>query len=120
LIAAGKPGDAVAAFMEVAGISSDDLEKMKQSPDWKEMERLGGTLKYDYEVLGDGNIPVTSAKNLAMPTLIMNGEKGGDAMQEAADSLKAIIPQASRKTLKDQAHEVSPEALAPVLMEFFK
>lgn len=119
LIAAGKPGDAVAAFMEIAGTPPDELENMKQSPDWKEMERLGPTLAYDFEVLGDGNIPADVAKNIAIPTLIMNGEKGADPKHATADMIVKIIPGASQKTLKDQPHTVAPEALAPVLSEFF-
>jgi pimeloyl-ACP methyl ester carboxylesterase len=119
LIAADKPGDAVAAFMEIAGTPPDKLENMKRSPDWKEMERLGRTLTYDYEVLGDGTIPADVAKNIAMPTLFMNGEKGADPMHVTADTLGKIVPRASRKTLKGQPHIVAPEVLAPVLSEFF-
>jgi len=30
------------------------------------------------------------------------------------------MPHAQRRTLEGQAHQVSPQVLAPVLMEFFK
>ena len=119
LLAAGKSGDAVAAFLEIAGTPAEELENMKQSPDWKEMERLCPTLSYDYAVLGDGAIPPELAKNISVPTLVMNGEKGIDPSHATADALGKIIPGLSRKTLKDQPHVVAPEALAPVLIDFF-
>jgi hypothetical protein len=95
------------------------MEDIKKSPDWKDMERVGHTLVYDFEVLGDGSVPLDVGKNIAMPTLIMDGEKSFNFMHTAANTLGRIIPGALRKTLKDQTHEVSPEALAPVLKDFF-
>ena len=119
LVAAGKPGDAAAAFLENRGTPPDEMEGMKQSSEWKQMERVGHTLVYDFEVLGDGTIPLRVAKSIAMPTQVMDGEKSFDFMHEAADTLGKNIPVAVRKTLKDQTHEAAPEALAPVLKEFF-
>lgn len=119
LVAAGKPGDAVTVFMESQGAPADTMEGIKKSPDWKELERVGHTLVYDFEILGDGAIPLDVAKNIVMPTLVMNGEKSFDFMHTTADTLSKIIPDAVRKTLKDQTHEASPEALAPVLNDFF-
>jgi hypothetical protein len=40
-------------------------------------------------------------------------------MHATADKLEKVIPNSVRKTLKDQAHEPSPEILAPVLEKFF-
>ncbi|MBC7851136.1 MAG: alpha/beta hydrolase [Chitinophagaceae bacterium] len=118
-IAADNPGDAVAAFLEIAGTPPEALEKMKQSPDWKKMVKLGPTLTYDFEVLGDGAIPEAVVKNIAIPTLALNGGES-DSMSETASTLAKLIPFASHKTLKGQSHEVAPEVLAPVLIDFFK
>jgi pimeloyl-ACP methyl ester carboxylesterase len=119
LVAAGKPGDAVTVFMESLGMPPEEMEGIKQSPDWKAMERVGHTLVYDFEILGDGTVPLDVAKSIAMPTQVMDGEKSFDFMHTTADTLGKNIPVAGRKTLKDQTHEVSPGALAPVLKEFF-
>jgi hypothetical protein len=119
LIAAGKPGDAVAHFLESRGTPRPVMQRIKKSPDWKEMERIAHTLVYDFEVLGGGTVPVEVAKAIAMPTQVMDGEKSFDFIHATADRLEKHIPGAQRKTLKDQTHEVSPEALAPVLNEFF-
>lgn len=120
LIAAGKPGDAVALFMESTGAPPDALEGMKKSPEWKDMERVGHTLVYDFEVLGDGTVPLDIAKSIAVPTQVLDGEKSLDFMHATTGTLGKVIPGAVRKTLKDQTHQVSPEALAPVLREFFE
>ncbi|RPD40520.1 alpha/beta fold hydrolase [Chitinophaga barathri] len=120
LITAGKPGEAVAAFLESTGATPDQIADMKKSPEWREMERLGPTLAYDFEVLGDGSIPADVAKRIMMPTQVMYGEKSFDFMHETVETLGKIIPGAVRKTLRDQAHQVSPEAIAPILKEFFE
>jgi pimeloyl-ACP methyl ester carboxylesterase len=119
LVKTGKPGDAVTVFMESRGMPVEAIQDMKKSPAWKEMERVGPTLVYDFEVLGDGAVPVDIAKNVTIPTQVLVGEKSFDFMHATADSLRKVIPDSNRKTLKDQTHEASPEVLAPVLEAFF-
>ena len=119
LVAAGKPGDAITVFLQSLGTSDDAMEGIKSSPDWAAMERVGHTLVYDFEILKDGVLPVAVAKNIKVPTQVMDGEKSFDFMHSTADTLGEIIPGAVRKTLKDQTHEVSPGVLAPVLNDFF-
>jgi hypothetical protein len=41
-------------------------------------------------------------------------------MQSAAQAVAFALPNAHRRTLEGQTHDVAPEALAPVLVEFFK
>jgi pimeloyl-ACP methyl ester carboxylesterase len=119
LVADGKSGDAVALFLESRGVPQPEMDRMRKSPDWKELERVGHTLVYDFEVLGRGTIPVEVAKSIEIPTQIMDGEKSFDFVHSTADTLGKNIPGARRKTLKDQSHDVSPESIAPVLSEFF-
>jgi pimeloyl-ACP methyl ester carboxylesterase len=120
LVANGKPGDAVTFFMERRGTPPDKMEAMKKSPEWNDLVRVGHTLVYDFEVLGDGMIPFEVVKKIAIPTLIMDGEKSFDFMAATADSVGKIIPGAVRKTIKGQTHDLSPEAVAPLLLEFFR
>ena len=54
-----------------------------------------------------------------MPTLILDGSDSADFKHEAAEALVKAIPQAQRKILEGQAYGIAPEALAPVLVEFF-
>jgi pimeloyl-ACP methyl ester carboxylesterase len=119
LIAAGKPGDAVVTFLENRGTPAPVMEGIRKSPDWKEMERVGHTLVYDFEVLGRGTVPVDVARNITMPTKIMVGGKSFDFMHTTADVLGKNIPDARRKSLKDQTHDLAPQVLATELKEFF-
>ena len=49
----------------------------------------------------------------------MNGGSGAPFMLETAKTLSKTIPGAKLRTLEGQSHDVHPEALAPVLVEFF-
>ena len=119
LVANGKAGDAVTVFLKNRGTSPDEMEGIRNSPKWKDLERVGHTLVYDFEILGDGSIPLDVAKRIAIPAIVLDGEKSFGSMHATAETLGKVIPGATRKTLKGQTHEVSPEVLAPVLSDFF-
>jgi pimeloyl-ACP methyl ester carboxylesterase len=122
ILAEGRRGDAVGLFMMLVGASADDVEGVRQTPMWSLWETVGHTLAYDAAALGeDGSIPTKRAANLAVPTLIMDGGASEwSFMHTTAVALAKAIPNAQHRSLEGQSHEVSPEALAPVLIEFFK
>ncbi len=120
LISKANRGDAMAFHFTAIGTPPDALESLRKSPEWPLMQKVEHTLAYDYAVLDDGAIPMDAAKKATMQTLVMNGEKSFGFMSEVAKNLAGVMPNAQWKTLKDQAHQASPEILAPVLKEFFK
>jgi pimeloyl-ACP methyl ester carboxylesterase len=122
LVAAGRAGDAVGLFMMLVGMPADQLEGMQQHPMWPLWEAVGLTLAYDAAALGkDGSLPTKRAAKLAMPTLVMDGSSGEwSFIHDTAVTLAKAIPQGQHTTLENQTHEVAPEALAPVLIEFFQ
>jgi pimeloyl-ACP methyl ester carboxylesterase len=120
LIKTGKPGDAAAYFLAAIGTPPDALQKLQASPAWEPMKKTDFTLAYDYAVLGDGTVPETIARSIAVPTLVIDGEKTMEFMHATADRLANLIPGAKRKTLKGQTHQAAPEVVAPVLIEFFQ
>lgn len=121
LVKTGKPGDAAAFFLSAIGTPPDVLEGMKKSPDWEAIKKIDFTLVYDYAVLGDGQVPPDIAKAITVPTRVMTGEKRKSMpyMHPTADRIAKLIPNAQRKTLKGQPHQVDAEAVAPALIEFF-
>lgn len=119
LIKTGRPGAAATYFMTAIGTPAQVLEKMKASPEWEAMKEIDFTLAYDYVVLGDGTVPKATARAIAVPTLVMDGERTMDFMHATADLVALLIPGAERKTLKGQTHQAAPEITAPVLIEFF-
>ncbi len=120
LIKTGRPGDAAAYFMAAIGTPPEALEKLKASPEWEAMKKIDFTLAYDYGVLGDGTVPESIARAIAVPALVLDGEKTMAFMHATADLVAKLIPGAERKTLKGQTHQAAPEVVAPVLIEFFR
>ena len=121
LVAAGRKSDAVGLFMMLVGMPADQLEEMHQHPMWPLWEAVGLTLAYDAAAMGeDGSIPTERAARAGMPTLVMDGSESFSFMHVTAVALAKAIPNAQHRTLEGQTHEVESEALAPVLIEFFK
>ena len=122
VLAAGRRGDAVALFMTLLGAPADQIEGMRQHPMWPMWEAVAPTIAYDAAALGeDASVPTRRAARLAVPALIMNGGASEwSFMHNTAVALARAIPQAQHRTLEGQTHEVAAEALAPVLVEFFK
>jgi pimeloyl-ACP methyl ester carboxylesterase len=120
LVKTGRPGDAATYFMTEIGTPPEALEKMKVSPEWEMMKKIDFTLAYDYAILGDGTVPPAIAKAIAVPTLVIDGEKTMEFLHATADLVAKLIPGAERKTLKGQTHQAAPEVTAPALIEFFQ
>jgi pimeloyl-ACP methyl ester carboxylesterase len=118
LVQTGKPGDAAAYFFSAIGMPPQALEGMKRSPEWETIKKLDFTLVYDYAILGNGGVPEI-VKQITVPTLVMDGEKSTGFMRPAADRIAELVPNAQRKTITGQAHQAAPEAVAPLLTEFF-
>jgi pimeloyl-ACP methyl ester carboxylesterase len=120
LIKTGQPGDAADYFLAAIGLPPDALAKMKASPQWEMFKKIDFTLAYDYEVLGDGTVPQATARAIAVPTLVLDGEQTMEFIHAAADRVAQLIPAAKRKTLAGQTHQAAPEVTAPALIEFFQ
>jgi pimeloyl-ACP methyl ester carboxylesterase len=122
LLAADRKGDAVGLFMMLVGVPADQVEGMHQHPMWPLWEAVAPTLAYDHiAALGeDASVPTGRAASVAVPTLVMDGGESYPFMHVTALALANAIPYAQHRTLEGQTHEVAAEALAPVLVEFFK
>jgi pimeloyl-ACP methyl ester carboxylesterase len=119
LVQAGKPGDAAEFFFSAIGTPPQVLADMKRSPKWEGMAKIDFTLAYDYAVLGNGAVPDT-IQRITIPTLVLTGEKSMDFMRPTADRIAELMPNAQRKTVQGQTHQAAPEAVAPLLAEFFR
>ena len=120
-LAAGRNGDAMVLFMRLVGMPADHVPGMRQSPEWPLFEAVAPTLAYDAAALGDeAAVPVERAALVAVPTLVMNGGASFPFMHTTATALAEAMPQGQQRTLEGQTHDVAPEVLAPVLVEFFR
>jgi pimeloyl-ACP methyl ester carboxylesterase len=122
LLAADRKGDAVGLFMMLVGASAADVEGMRHHPMWPLWESVAPSLAYDHiaDLGQDASIPTERAAMVSVPTLLMDGSESFPFMHITATALAKAIPNAQHHTLQGQTHEVASEALAPVLIEFFK
>ena len=123
LLAAGRRADAVTLFLKFVGAPDDAIAGMKASPEWPGMEAMAPTLAYDNAVLGeDRSVPVTVAAKVKARTLVMDGGASTGPMpfmRPTADRIATVVPDAQRRTIEGQGHDVSAKVLAPVLVKFF-
>jgi pimeloyl-ACP methyl ester carboxylesterase len=92
---------------------------MRQTPIWPLFESVAPTLAYDNAIMGDGSVPTERLASLTVPTLVMDGGASPAFMHNAAQAVAHALPNAKLRTLEGQTHDVTPEVLAPVLVEFF-
>ncbi len=137
-VAAGRRGDAVEIFMTKAvGIPAEYVEMMRnapppdltddgdmQPPAWSELEAVAHTLAYDGAVM-DGlmsgkPLPKDRWPGVTAPVLIITGGESEPFFHSGAKAAVDILPNATHRVLEGQAHNVSPAALAPMLIEFLK
>ena len=115
----GRNGDAVALFMGFVGAPQEMIDGMRESPVWPILEATAPTLEYDRAALGDDRtVPADRAAGLAMPTLVTNGSMTLPSIAASAEALAQAIPNARHVTLEGQTHDVDPQVLAPILIDF--
>jgi pimeloyl-ACP methyl ester carboxylesterase len=119
LLDAGRRGDAVALFMTNVGIPAPVVGGIRAQPGWATLEEIAPTLAYDDQMLGGGSVPRDLASTVTVPALVLAGGASPQSLQQAARATADALPHAGYRMLDGQTHDVSPEALAPVLVEFF-
>lgn len=117
-------GDAEGMMSHFMGtfMSPEELEGFKQSPAWPAFAAVGGTIEHDYRVMAearDGDSQPARWKKIAVPVMVVNGDASFDFIDAGAAWVAAGVPGAKRHILAGQGHDVSAEALAPVMAEFF-
>jgi pimeloyl-ACP methyl ester carboxylesterase len=120
LVSAGRRGDAVEYFMsKVVGLPDEFVAQARSSPFWPAQEALAHTLAYDATIMGDYSLPTERAASVKVPTIVIAGGASFPGMSEAAQALGEVLPDGQTRILKGQSHDVAPDAIAPVLAEFF-
>lgn len=122
LVAAGRRGAAIKYFMK-AGVNLPGVvvAMMPLMPAWKKLKAVAHTLPYDLAfVVGyQRGKPLPTFGSVEMPAMVIDGGKSPQWMRNGMRELSAAIPGAGYRTLEGQTHIVKPQALAPVLVDFF-
>ena len=121
LIGAGRPGEAVERFLvEAAELPRAALAEMRHGPMWAEMEATAHTLGYEARVMGPANrLPADLVATVTQPALVLNGACSPAWMRSAGLAVTRHLAGSVHRVLDGQAHNVSVEAIAPELLEFF-
>jgi pimeloyl-ACP methyl ester carboxylesterase len=119
MIAEDRRGDAVKYFMrDVIGMPAPMVFIMGMLPMMSGLKAVAHTIPYDTALMNGWAIPKRAA-SIKTPTLVMDGEKTDVRLRASVAAVTATIPNARRKSLQGQTHNVSAEAMAPELLAFF-
>ncbi len=123
LVAADRRGDAIKMFMKAVGVPSFFIFIMRFMPVWSKILPVAHTLPYDFAIVNphQHGKPLSRKRwtSVLVPTLVADGSKSPVWMRNAMQALASVLPNAQRRTLEGQTHNVSLKVLAPVLCEFF-
>jgi len=86
---------------------------------WKRNKLIANTLLYDLTILGDRSVLNERSSAISVPTLVVGGEKSPRELRNAVEAVAAALPNAHSRFLSGQDHNISSQALAPVLFEYF-
>jgi hypothetical protein len=126
LAAEGKCDEAVEYFLtQAVGIPAEYIGGIKQDQaTWSGVTGVAHTIAYDAAFVGtvmQGKpLPPDRWVKVSVPVLVADGGASDAWIHHGADALANVLPHASRQTIEGQTHMVDPNALAPVIIEFFK
>lgn len=123
IIKDGEPGDAMAYFMAMVGQPEEEVAAFRQTPIFAAFQKVEHTLAYDGRImepysLGEP-IPPGQWAAVVQPALVVAGGDSPDWFKNAAKAAADALPSGELRTVPGQTHQFEPEALAPVLLEFF-
>jgi len=119
LIGRGRRSDAVTFFIAGTGAPPEAIEEMRGSPDWQAMEGVEGTLAYDCAVRGDGSVPLDVAGTPTISTLVLDGSESFEFSTVWPTLQPEVFRAPFGRHIEHQMHDVSPDAPAPVVKEYF-
>jgi pimeloyl-ACP methyl ester carboxylesterase len=125
LVAAGRPSEVATVYLVKGGVLSEEsVAQMAAAPYWEtDVVPVAHTLLYDAIIMdgtvSGGPLPTDRWAHVTQPTLIMNGTQSFTWAGAAANALAALLPNATRKTFDGEEHQVSPQTVAPAMVEFF-
>ena len=108
---------------EGVGLPAEAVASMRGAPFWPTFEAVAHTLAYDGAIvaatMSGKPLPTDRWASVTIPTLVLDGDASPPWARNAVAALVDVLPDAQRRTLEGQTHQVDPEVLAPALQTFF-
>ena len=124
LVVDGKNAEAVRYFMtDVAGAPAAMVEGMAQDPSWARFVAVAPTVVYDVTNLNAINTDPDWARRWAevtVPAIVFSGDATMPGLPQAADTVAAALPNATRRVLTGEGHGPSTAGIIPPLVEFLR
>jgi len=119
LVRTGRRAEAVRFWMsEVVRMPAEMLAQLDGAPWAKALEALTPTLPYDIAVAA-GGVPAAALANITMPVLILGGANSRAWFRRSVAEQAAATPGAVLEMIDGYDHNIPPEVITPVLVEFF-
>jgi pimeloyl-ACP methyl ester carboxylesterase len=123
-LAEDRRGDAVSMFMRLVGAPAFAIGFMKVTPAWRKCKAVAHTLPYDHALLAHARsrrpLPADRYADAGMPVLSMAGGKSPEWMRAAMRQVAEAVPHGEYRTVEGQTHMLKPDAIAPVLADFYR
>jgi pimeloyl-ACP methyl ester carboxylesterase len=123
MLAEGRRGDAVKAFMRFVGVPRVFLALMPVMPMWSKVKAVAHTLPYDIAIVSpyQTGAPLASGEwaSVSVPTVVIDGGKSPAWMRAGNRALAEVVPGAQYRTLAGQSHMLRQRVAARVLAEIF-
>jgi pimeloyl-ACP methyl ester carboxylesterase len=119
LVAAGRDREAVIFWLtDVVHLPPQATAGLADAPWVTNLEPLARTLPYDLAVTGNG-LPAGELGRIGAPVLIIGGGNSPAWFRRSVAEQAAAVPGAELMTLDGFDHNVPPEVIGPVLVNFF-
>jgi len=124
IVAEGNPIRAAKHFMRNGvGMPAPLVAVMALMPSFRKFAANGLTLTFDYAALGDQNMhgrPLRAEEwaTVTCPALVVYGSKTYPVLRHASQALAEVLPNAALRELPGENHNVSPDAIVPLLAQF--
>ncbi|HEX8051371.1 MAG TPA: alpha/beta hydrolase [Thermoleophilaceae bacterium] len=119
LVEADRRGDAVELYQTKAiGLPEEVVVQLRNAPFRPGLEAIAHTLVYDAILTRDLTPTTERFGKVTEPTLVLGGGESWEFLRNGADALAEVLPNAERRTLPGESHDINPEATAEALGEF--
>jgi pimeloyl-ACP methyl ester carboxylesterase len=118
-----RDGVVTTMMIELIGISSKDVESLRNSPAWTGRLAVSHTLPRELRAVDNYRFDAGRFRHLNLPTLLMLGEKSPPVFKTATEMLTSALPPNRTVVLKGQQHvaiDTAPSLFAQEVLSFLK